>query len=523
MTLLIQLLLFGVIFVANISDAFNIDCARRDFKHGSFVCVCNENNCGKFEKFVKTSPGKISMYFTNKNGERFDKTSNYFFMKNPMKNVDLPLKIKLDYNKTHQKIIGFGGAFTDSAGINFEKMRPKLKENLVKDYYGSEGLMYTMGRIPVGGTDFSVKGYSYDDTPNDESLNNFKLQEADTKYKIPFIHKAKTEAGNLKLVSSLWSPPAWMKDNDNLIHGGNIIGEPGEKYYKLFAEYYIKFIQEYQKQNVSLWGLTIVNEPILSNKQPNYRFNSLAMNSTIQRDFLKYDFGPLLKKSNLDHLQIMVYDGNIANIEEYVNTVLNDNDAAKLAHGIAFHWYDNKVVDRKVISKIGQKFPNHFLISTESCEMWKDERDHVQLGSWNPAERYAEDIINGLNDGIRGYLDWNLVLNKQGGPNYVHNFVDAAIIVEDNGQEYYKQPLYYALGHFSRFLTPESVRIDHSEESRDPANLLVTVFKRPDNATVVTALNKKDRQFLVEVHDPNHGYYYFNLGSHTIATLIWFN
>ncbi len=173
------------------------------------------------------------MYFTNKNGERFDKTSNYFFMKNPMKNVDLPLKIKLDYNKTHQKIIGFGGAFTDSAGINFEKMRPKLKENLVKDYYGSEGLMYTMGRIPVGGTDFSVKGYSYDDTPNDESLNNFKLQEADTKYKIPFIHKAKTEAGNLKLVSSLWSPPAWMKDNDNLIHGGNIIGEPGEKYYKL--------------------------------------------------------------------------------------------------------------------------------------------------------------------------------------------------------------------------------------------------------------------------------------------------
>ena len=162
-----------------------------------------------------------------------------------------------------------------------------------------------------------------------------------------------------------------------------------------FAEYYIKFIQEYQKQNVSLWGLTIVNEPILSNKQPNYRFNSLAMNSTIQRDFLKYDFEPLLKKSNLDHLQIMVYDGNIANIEEYVNTVLNDNDAAKLAHGIAFHWYDNKVVDRKVISKIGQKFPNHFLISTESCEMWKDERDHVQLGSWNPAERYAEDIING--------------------------------------------------------------------------------------------------------------------------------
>lgn len=70
---------------------------------------------------------------------------------------------------------------------------------------------------------------------------------------------------------------------------------------------------------------------------------------------------------------------------------------------------------------------------------------------------------------------------------------------------------------------PDSIRIDHSEDSRDPVNLLVTVFKRPDNATVVTALNKKDRQFLVEIHDPTHGYYYFNLGAHTLATLIWYN
>lgn len=158
----------------------------------------------------------------------------------------------------------------------------------------------------------------------------------------------------------------------------------------------------------------MVNEPILSPNQPNRRFNSLSMNSTFQRDFLKYDFGPLLKKSNLDHLKVMVFDSNIANMEEYVSTVLSDQAAAKFAHGIAFHWYDNKVVDRKVISKIGKKFPNHFLISTESCEMWKGQRDHVQIGSWGPAERYAEDIIKGLQDGIVAYIDWNLVLNKGG-------------------------------------------------------------------------------------------------------------
>lgn len=158
----------------------------------------------------------------------------------------------------------------------------------------------------------------------------------------------------------------------------------------------------------------MVNEPILSPQQPNNRFNSLAMNSTLQRDFLKYDFGPLLNQSGLGHLKVMVFDSNIVDIEEYVSTVLSDKEAAKFAHGIAFHWYDNKVVNRTVISNIGKKFPNHFLISTESCEMWKDQRDHVQVGSWVPAERYAEDIIKGLQDGIVAYIDWNLVLNKEG-------------------------------------------------------------------------------------------------------------
>src|SRR5699024_10153003 len=124
-----------------------------------------------------------------------------------------------------QKIVGWGGAFTDgnifcvlnlmnefiyitivitAVGFNLEKLPHKLQENLIKDYYGSDGLMYTMGRIPVGGTDFSVRPYTYDDVPNDESLSKFALQPADLIRKIPFIKMAEKEAGKLKLFSSLW-------------------------------------------------------------------------------------------------------------------------------------------------------------------------------------------------------------------------------------------------------------------------------------------------------------------------------
>lgn len=96
-----------------------------------------------------------------------------------------------------------GGAFTDSAGIILNKLSPELQKNLVRDYFGQDGLMYTMGRVPVGGSDFSTHAYSYDDTPNDESLSKFALQDGDLKDKIPFIKMAEKEAGKLKLISRL--------------------------------------------------------------------------------------------------------------------------------------------------------------------------------------------------------------------------------------------------------------------------------------------------------------------------------
>lgn len=103
-----------------------------------------------------------------------------------------------------QTITGMGGSFTDSAGINLKKLSPKLQENLVRDYFGPDGLMYTMGRIPVAGSDFSTRKYSYDDAPNDESFSKFALQKEDIENKIPFIQMAEKEAGKkLKLLSRL--------------------------------------------------------------------------------------------------------------------------------------------------------------------------------------------------------------------------------------------------------------------------------------------------------------------------------
>ena len=127
-----------------------MNCTRRSFNHDTFVCVCNAKHCDKFDPIVKTSPGIITMYLTDKNGARFDRTGNYFFMKDPLKNVDIPLSITINHNKSYQTILGFGGAFTDATGINIGKLPAELRTRLIQDYFGDDGLQYTFGRIPVG-------------------------------------------------------------------------------------------------------------------------------------------------------------------------------------------------------------------------------------------------------------------------------------------------------------------------------------------------------------------------------------
>ena len=90
----------------------------------------------------------------------------------------------------------------------------------------------------------------------------------------------------------------------------------------------------------------------------------------------------------------------------------------------------------------------------------------------------------------------------QGGPNWVKNFVDAPIIVNAKTGEYYKQPMFYALGHFSKFLSAGSVKIGQtSEHSAD--KFQTTAFVRPDGGTVVIALNLGDDSVEFTVNDSN--------------------
>lgn len=196
---------------------------------------------------------------------------------------------------------------------------------------------------------------------------------------------------NLMMNTSL----AWMKTNGELNHGGFLKGEIGGKYYQLFAKYLIRFVDEYKKQNVSMWGLTIENEPQMGYRS-DYRFNSLGFNSTMEREFVKHNLGPELERTGHKDIKVMIYDDNIVtsqgNIEEFANTVLSDKDANKYVAGVAYHWYAQHA-DKKMLDRIAKKYTNKFLLSTEACEEWHGKKNHVMLGHWATFDRYADDII----------------------------------------------------------------------------------------------------------------------------------
>lgn len=306
------------------------------------------------------------------------------------------------------------------AGINIASLPDELQRQLIKDYFSLEGgIGYSLGRVPIGGTDFSPRPYSYDDhNQGDESLKHFALQPEDFKYKVkklllnknlitmffpyqlPFLRMAIKESPyQLKFFGTCWSPPAWMKTNGQLHHGGLLKGAPGGRYYKLFAQYLVRFFEQYHKENITFWGLTVENEPQMG-FYPNYTFNSLGLNATLERDFVKLDLWPALNRSGFGGaLQLMIYDDDLVTmdgkttIESFVETVLEDSEANRYVSGIGYHWYAGPKADKGMLERLARKFPTKFLLPTEASEMWHGQKVHVRLGDWATFDRYAVDII----------------------------------------------------------------------------------------------------------------------------------
>lgn len=408
--------------------------------------------------------------------------------KNAPQPLETEISVFVNPNKKFQTFVGIGGAITDASAEVFAALPLDKQKQLLKSYYDTqEGIGYSLGRVPIHSCDFSSASFTYVSN-EDKDLSTFSIDH-DKQYRIPLVKKAISAAGgSLLIYASPWSPPAWMKSNKNMLRGGYLLPE----YYDSWALYYTKFIKAYENENIPVWGISIQNEPMATQ-----RWESCIYSAQQERDFLKNHLGPVMAKEGLKDKKIIVWDHNRDLIVNRANTILDDPEAAKYVWGVGFHWYENWAGGENMyenLERVNESYPDKHLIFTEGCN---EKFDPTKYEYWPNAERYGKSMINDFNCGTTAWTDWNILLDQTGGPNHVKNLCFAPVHGDTEKGELIYTPSYYYIGHFSKFIRPGAKRVS-TAPSR--SHLLATSFLNEDGTMVTVVMNYTDKQIAYKLY-----------------------
>lgn len=443
----------------------------------AIACTTGNENQPVNQKF--TTEGREVLVYTTADSTdlRISLTGNRVF-----EPAEQPLEteIALFVNpiKTFQTFLGIGGAITDASAEVFARLPENKQEEFLKAYYDrEEGIGYSLARTSIHSCDFSSGSYTYV-TDGDKELESFSIDH-DKQYRIPLIKKAiEAAGGSLTLFTSPWSPPGYMKDNNQMLRGGKLLPE----YYHAWALYFTKFIKAYESEGIPVWGITIQNEPMATQ-----RWESCIYTAEEERDFLKNHLGPTMEREGLGDKKIVVWDHNRDLMSHRANTIFEDPEASKYAWGMGFHWYETWTGGQPMydnLSNVKASYPSKNLLFTEGC-VGNFSSERYQY--WPNAERYGRSMINDLNRGAVGWTDWNILLDETGGPNHVQNFCFAPVHADTPTGELIFTPSYYYIGHFSKFIQPDAKRVS-TTSSR--SHLLCTSFMNVDGKIATVVMNQ---------------------------------
>ena len=412
-----------------------------------------------------------------------------------------PLSIKILPEEKYQTITGFGGSFTEASAYLVNKLSAENRDKILEAYFGESGARYSLTRTHMNSCDFSLSNYSYAPVAGDKELQHFSIDE-DMEDIIPMIKDAMAKSKDgFKIISSPWTAPPWMKDNNSWM-GGKLLPE----YFDTWALFFAKYVDAYSAEGIDIWGFTVENEPLGNDNN----WESMHFTPEEMTSFVQNHLGPKLEADGKSAIKVLGYDQNREHLKEWVDAMYRDEESSKYYAGTAIHWYASTFdFFPEELQYAHLKAPGKHMIQSEACvdaevPKWKDDawywsKEATDWG-WDwasedqkpmhpkyvPVYRYVRDIIGCLNNWVDGWIDWNMVLDRQGGPNWFKNWCVAPVIVDPEQDEVYFTPIYYALSHFSRYIRPGAVRIgfELSDES-----LQVTAAQNTDGSVVVVVFN----------------------------------
>lgn len=445
----------------------------------------------------------IEVYESSKSGNKLSKIKLFA-------EAEDPVRVILNPEEQHQQISGIGGSFTEASAYLLNQLSKANRDKIIEAYFGETGARYSLTRTHMNSCDFSLGNYSYAPVAGDLQLQHFSVDE-DRDDIIPMIKDAMAVSKDgFKVMASPWTAPPWMKDKNDW-KGGKLLPE----YYDTWALFFSKYIVAYREEGIDIWAVTVENEPLGNDSN----WESMHFSPEEMNDFVANHLGPMLEQAGHD-VKILGYDQNRdSELIEWVDAMYS-SEAARYYDGTAVHWYGStyKVFEEE-LRYAKNAAPDKHLIQTEGTAdaeipVWKDDnwywsKEATDWG-WNwapedrkhlhpkyvPVFRYARDMIGTLNNEVDGWIDWNMVLNRQGGPNWAENWCLAPVIVDPELDEVYFTPLYYTMAHFSRYIRPGAYRIGHSHSDEE---LQLTAVKNPDGSIAVVILNENNDEKILNL------------------------
>ncbi|WP_299520428.1 glycoside hydrolase family 30 protein [Winogradskyella sp.] len=437
----------------------------------------------------------LEVYETSESGNQLTQLTEFEL-------TDSVSQITLNPEKKYQTITGFGGAFTESSAYLLNKLSKENRAKIIEAYFGESGAKYSLTRTHMNSCDFSLSNYSYTPVEGDKELKHFSIEE-DKADLIPFIKDAmKASKEGFKIFGSPWTAAPWMKDNNSYV-GGKLLPE----YYDTWALFFSKYADAYQEEGIDIWGFTVENEPLGNGNN----WESMHFTPDEMTYFVQNYLGPKLEADGKGNLKILGYDQNREHLKEWVDSQYKNEETSKYFDGTAIHWYASTFhYFPEELQYAHNKAPDKYLIQSEACvdaevPVWKDdawywkkeatdwgwdwapEKDKHLHPKYSPVNRYARDIIGCLNNWVDGWVDWNMVLDTKGGPNWFKNWCIAPVIVDTDKDEVYFTPLYYTMTHFSKYIRPDAEIIDVEKTDDD---LMVAAAKNTDGSIAVVVFNE---------------------------------
>lgn len=415
-------------------------------------------------------------------------------------NFNMYPNIEVDPNQTFQSVDGFGYTLTGGSAEVINSLSASKKQGLLNELFGTSenAISVSYLRISIGASDLNESTFSYNDLPEgqtDLNLEKFSLN-PDKEDLIPLLKEILKINPNLKIMGSPWSPPVWMKDNNSTI-GGSL----QFKYYSVYAQYFVKYIQQMKEEGITIDAITPQNEPLHPGNNP-----SMYMTAGQQTDFIKNHLGPAFKNANIS-TKIIVYDHN-CDKPEYPITVMNDAAAKSFVAGAAFHLYAGNV---SALSTVHNAHPDKGVYFTEQ---WTGAQSSFE----EDLKWHSENVLIGsLRNWSKTVLEWNLASNSSYGPHTPGGCTQCkGTITVNSNTSFTKNVSYYIIGHASKFVPSGSVRI----ESSDVEKLASVAFKTPAGKKVLIVTNSGTTSELFNIKY-NGKWVTSSLDAGSVGTYIW--